>query len=62
MAEGRKESAICCSASFWRMEMVPCPSWCLVFQMSSSNEGRAGSVCVCPGLVTWGSACCWLPG
>lgn len=33
-------------------------SWCLVFQMSSSNGGRSGSVCVCPGLVTWGSACC----
>lgn len=33
-------------------------SWCLVFQMSSSNGGRSGSVCVRPGLVTWGSACC----
>lgn len=52
-----KESAISCRVSFWRAKMVPCP-FGGVFQMSSSNGGLAGSVCVYPGLMTWGSACC----
>lgn len=56
MAEGRKESAIACRVSFWRVEMVPFPLG--VFQMSSSNGKGAGFVCVYPGLMTWRSACC----